>query len=121
MRWSPVLFYFLKNELPAVEETTSPFPAAGTPVSMADFLKLTKIPIVVYFGDNISTSDTPLENWGLDNWRTRLNLALKWREVMKKYGGNAEIVYLPDVGIFGNTHFLMADLNNLEVANAMEN
>ena len=88
---------------------------------MADFRKLTKIPIVIYFGDNIPTSDKPVENWGLDNWRTRLNLAKNWAQVMKKYGGDVEIVYLPDIGIFGNTHFLMADLNNLEVANAIEN
>lgn len=74
----PGTFSFPENELPAVEVTTSPFPAAGQKVSMEDFMKLTKIPIVVYFGDNISTGDKPLENWGLDNWRTRLNLALKW-------------------------------------------
>ncbi len=117
----PGTFPFPENELPAVEKTTSPFPAAGTPVSMADFMKLTKIPIVVYFGDNIPTGDTPVENWGFDNWRTRLNLAKNWAQVMKKYGGDVEIVYLPDIGVFGNTHFLMADLNNLEVANAIEN
>lgn len=116
----PGTFPFPENELPAVEVTTSPFPAAGQKVSMEDFMKLTKIPIVVYFGDNISTGDKPLENWGLDNWRTRLNLALKWQAVMKKYGGDAEIICLPDIGITGNTHFLMADLNNIEVANVIE-
>lgn len=116
----PGTFPFPENELPEVEETTSPFPAAGTPVEMADFLKLTKIPIVVYFGDNIPTGDKPVENWGFDNWRTRLNLARKWAQVMKKYGGDVEIVYLPDIGVEGNTHFLMADLNNSEVADAME-
>ena len=107
----PGTFPFHENELPAV----------GQKVSMQEFLKLTKIPVVVYFGDNISTGDKPLENWSLDNCRTRLNLALKWQAVMKKYGGECEIIYLPDIGIFGNTHFLMADLNNKEVANSMEN
>lgn len=116
----PGTFPFPENELPEVEETTSPFPAAGTPVAMADFLKLTKIPIVVYFGDNIPSGDKPVKNWGFDNWRTRLNLAKKWAQVMKKYGGDVEIVYLPDVGVRGNTHFMMADLNNVEVANVME-
>ena len=116
----PGTFPFPENEMPPIEETTSPFPAAGTKVSMEDFMKLTKIPIVVYFGDNIPTGDKPVANWGLDNWRTRLNLAKKWEQVMKKYGGDVEIVYLPDIGIKGNTHFLMADLNNVEVADAME-
>lgn len=117
----PGSFPFPENELPEVEKTSSPFPAVGQKVSMEDFLKLTKIPVVVYFGDNISSGEKILENWGFDNWRTRLNLALKWQKVIKKYGGDCEIIYLPDIGIEGNTHFLMADLNNLEVANVMEN
>lgn len=117
----PGTFPFPENELPTVEETTSPFPAAGTPVSMEDFMKLTKIPIVVYFGDNIPTGDKPVANWGFDNWRTRLNLARSWEQVMKKYGGDVDIVYLPDLGVKGNTHFMMSDLNNIEVANVMEN
>ncbi len=51
----------------------------------------------------------------------RLNLAKKWEEVMKKYGGDVQVIYLPDLGVKGNTHFLMADLNNQEVAEIMEN
>lgn len=112
----PGTFPFPEGEVPEVEKTTSPFPAAGMSVSMADFLKLTKIPIVVYFGDNIPSGDIPVSNWGQDNWRVRLNLALRWQDVMKKYGGDVNIVSLPDIGIKGNTHFLMSDLNNREVA-----
>lgn len=33
-------------------------------VSMENFLKLTKIPTVIYFGDNIPKGDTPVANWG---------------------------------------------------------
>ncbi|MBR2214656.1 MAG: alpha/beta fold hydrolase [Selenomonadaceae bacterium] len=117
----PGTFPFPEGEVLETEATTSPFPAIGTPVPMADFLKLTKIPIVVYFGDNIPVGDTPVANWGQDNWRVRLNLARKWEQVMKKYGGDVRIVYLPDIGIKGNTHFLMADLNNEEIAELMEN
>ena len=65
---------------------------------------------MVYFGDNIPSE--PTEHWGQDNWRVRLNLAKKWERVMKKYGGNVAVVCLPDIGVKGNTHFLMADLNN---------
>lgn len=116
----PGTFPFPEGEVPEVEKTSSPFPAKGQEVSMEEFLKLTKIPIVVYFGDNIPSGEKISENWGFDNWRVRLNLAKKWETVMKKYGGDVEIVYLPDIGITGNTHFLMADLNNLEIANVME-
>ncbi len=116
----PGTFPFPKGEVPPVEETTSPFPAAGMEVSDADFQKLLQIPMVVYFGDNIKTGSEPDSHWGLDNWRVRLNLARKWEAVMKKYGGDAKVVYLPDIGVKGNTHFLMADLNNKEVAGVME-
>lgn len=114
----PGTFPFPEQEMPAVEKTSSPFPAKGMPVSQQDFLKLTKIPIVVYFGDNIPTKYS--EHYGLDNWRVRLNLAKKWQVVMKKYGGDVEIVELPKIGITGNTHFMMSDLNNQEVADAIE-
>ena len=39
---------------------------------------------------------------------------------MKKYGGVVEIVYLSDVGVKGISHFLMADLNRIAVADIME-
>lgn len=83
-------------------------------------MRLTKIPIVVYFGDNISSGDKPVANRGQDNWRTRLNLERKWTQVVNKYGGNAEIFYLPEVAVTGSTHFMMADLNNVAVADVTE-
>ena len=42
----------------------------GKAVSMEDFLKLTKIPIVIYYGNNIGT--TPGGYYGQDCWRIRL-------------------------------------------------
>lgn len=115
----PGTFPFPKGEVPAVEETTSPFPARGMEVSDEDFQKLLKIPMVVYFGDNIKTGSTPDSHWGLDNWRVRLNLANEWAEIMKEHGGDVQVIVLPDIGIKGNTHFLMADLNNQDVADEM--
>ncbi len=34
-------------------------------------------------------------------------------------GGDAEILHLPDAGLFGNSHFSYSDLNNLEVADRL--
>ena len=116
----PGTFPFPPGTVPEVEATTSPFPARGMEVSAEEFAALLKIPMVVYFGDNIPTGDTPHEIWGLDNWRTRLNLANRWAEVVKAHGGDAQIIVLPEKGIKGNTHFLMSDLNNEEVAAEME-
>lgn len=116
----PGTFPFPKAEAPAVEKTTSPFPAAPMIVSDEEFEKITKIPVVVYFGDNIPIGSIPVENWGQDNWRVRLNMANEWAKVVNAHGGDATIVVLPDVGIKGNTHFMMADTNNKEVADHME-
>lgn len=46
-------------------------------------------------------------------------MAKKWRDAVNKKGGNVTLIYLPDFGIKGNTHFSMSDLNNLEIANLM--
>jgi hypothetical protein len=36
-------------------------------------------------------------------------------------GGNASNIILPEIGIYGNTHWPMLDLNNLEIAELLEN
>jgi hypothetical protein len=35
---------------------------------------------------------------------------------LKAHGGDAQLLRLPDVGVFGNTHFIFSDLNNVRVA-----
>jgi hypothetical protein len=35
---------------------------------------------------------------------------------LKANGGDAELLLLPDIGITGNTHFPMSDLNNVQIA-----
>ena len=106
-------FIFPEGELP--DEMPS---AAGTlkpeAVPLADFEKLTRIPIVIYYGDNFPTQ--PTTERGQDNWRVRLAMAKLWVEAINKRGGDAQLVHLPDIGIRGNTHFLMSDLNNVEIA-----
>ncbi len=107
-------FIFPEGELP--EEMPS---AAGTlkpeAVPLADFEKLTRIPIVIYYGDNFPVE--PTTERGQDNWRVRLAMAKLWVEAINKRGGDAKLVHLPEIGIRGNTHFPFADLNNVEIAN----
>ena len=90
-----------------------------TPVAvpLTDFLKLTKIPVIIYYGDNIPETQSP--NPGVDGWRARLAMARKWRDVVNKHGGDVTVVHLPETGIKGNTHFPFSDLNNIEVADLM--
>lgn len=86
----------------------------GTGVPMSDFIKLTKIPIVLYFGDYIPEEVT--DKLGGENWRTRLQMGRRFVETINRHGGDATLIELPKIGIRGNTHFPMSDLNNTEIA-----
>jgi pimeloyl-ACP methyl ester carboxylesterase len=109
-------FLFPEGEVPA------PMPSAGGTleafgIPMQDFMKLTQIPIVIYYGDFIPNE--PSTNPGQDGWRVRLKMARLWRDAVNKYGGDATVVHLPEIGIKGNTHFPFSDLNNVEIADLM--
>jgi Alpha/beta hydrolase family len=109
-------FMFPEGEVPA------PMPSSagtleGVGVPLSEFMRLTKIPIVVYFGDNIP--EQPTASPGEDNWRVRLAMARLWRDAVNRHGGDVTLVHLPETGIRGNTHFPFSDLNNLEVADQM--
>jgi hypothetical protein len=78
---------------------------------------LTKIPIVIYYGDNIP--EKPSVNPGQEQWRIFLDMARKWRDLVNRRGGHVTLLHLPEAGIRGNTHFLMSDLNNVQIADQM--
>ncbi len=106
-----------------VGEVPEPMPSLtgtlnGIEVSEKDFARLTEIPIVLYFGDYIP--EKPSENLGDENWRVRLTMAKKFVETVNKHGGKAALVELPKLGIKGNTHFLMQDLNNDVIAGLLD-
>lgn len=110
-------FIFPEGEVPP------PMPSSGgtlesASVPLADFMKLTKIPIVIYYGDNIPAK--PMDNPGQDQWRIRLAMAKLWADAVNRHGGDATVVHLPEIGIHGNTHFPFSDLNNLEIADLMD-
>ncbi len=84
-------------------------------IPFSDFMQLTKVPIVVYYGDNIP--EQPVTNPGQDQWRVFRATARLWRDAVNKHGGDVTLVELPALGIRGNTHFPMSDLNNVEIAN----
>lgn len=106
-------FLFPQGEVPdSIPYVGGLLRASGVP--MADFMKLTRIPIIIYYGDYIP--DTPVQNPGQEQWRAAVIMARRWRDVVNKYGGDVTLVRLPEAGFKGNTHFPMSDLNNIEVA-----
>lgn len=115
--FEPGGFVFPEGEAPA------PMPSLtgtlyGTEVSAADFARLTKIPLVLYFGDYIPEERS--KNLGDENWRVRLAMAREFVKAVNRHGGNAVLVELPKLGIRGNTHFLMQDLNNDVIADLFD-
>jgi pimeloyl-ACP methyl ester carboxylesterase len=109
-------FVFPEGDVPdPIENAAGPLVAST--VSMEDFMMLTKIPIIIYYGDFIPEKPDP--NPGTDGWRARLEMAKIWKDAVNRHGGDVTVVHLPEIGIKGNTHFPFSDLNNVEIADLM--
>jgi pimeloyl-ACP methyl ester carboxylesterase len=109
-------FVFPEGEVPAPIHGSGGTLMAEA-VSLTEFMQLTKIPVIIYYGDFIP--DQPCEIPGQDSWRVRLQMAKLWRDAVNRYGGDVTLVHLPERGITGNTHFPFSDLNNLEIADLL--
>jgi len=106
-------FVFPEGKVPA------PIPSAfdtlkAHVVSKEQFASLTRIPIVIFYGDNIPAKPTRLP--AQDSWRARLEMARLWRDTVNRHGGDVTLIHLPEIGIEGNSHFPFSDLNNVEIA-----
>ena len=111
-------FVFPEGELPLPIKSNGLFgELKGVEIPLSDFNKLTKIPIVIYYGDNIA--DKPTEVWNKDHWRSGLEMARLWAATINRHGGDATVIHIPEIGIKGNTHFPFSDLNNIEVADEL--
>ena len=109
-------FIFPEGEVPPpMTSAGGTLQAVGVPLS--EFMALTKIPITIFYGDNIPAQ--AIANPGQDSWRVRLAMARLWRDAVNRRGGDVTVVHLPEIGIRGNTHFPFSDLNNLQIADLM--
>jgi hypothetical protein len=105
-------FIFPEGVAPTVSLRGGDFKPPEVP--LVDFMALTKIPIVIYYGDNIPATATTTP--GPEQWRVFLQLARLFRDAVNARGGDVTVVHLPEIGIRGNTHFPMSDLNNVQLA-----
>jgi hypothetical protein len=110
-------FPFPEGEAPAAVTYAGGRTLQPVSVPLADFMLLTKIPIVIYYGDNIP--EKPVKEPGPDQWRVFLGTARLWRDAVNRRGGDVTLVHLPEQGVRGNTHFPMSDLNNVQVADLL--
>jgi pimeloyl-ACP methyl ester carboxylesterase len=73
---------------------------------------LAKIPTLIMFGDHLGD----VQAGGPANWAASLQGCEQLADRMKQAGGDVEVMHLPKRGIKGNSHMLMQDRNNLELA-----
>ncbi|MCK8515849.1 hypothetical protein M0534_05860 [Methylonatrum kenyense] len=67
---------------------------------------LATVPIQVVFGDHLAGT----------TWQAAFDNCNIFIERVNSAGGNAEMLYPPAMGIFGNSHMLMNDLNSDQIA-----
>lgn len=90
----------------------------GVIVPLSEFKKLTRMPIVVIYGDNISTELSDIFN--VEVWRIASTRARHFVDAVNRHGGDAQLILLPKEGFTGNTHAPFADLNNTAIAAQLE-
>jgi len=78
--------------------------------------KLAKIPTLIMFGDHLGDVQG-----GPAQWMNSFNGCEKYVDQIKSKGGDAQMMYLPKLGIRGNSHMLMQDKNNLQLADLILN
>ena len=122
--YEPGAFIFPESSYPEpILMSDNSYASPGRMVSDETFIKLTRFPIQIIWGDYIP--DEPnIELTGalrnLDNRRANVVRAKLMTDLINEYGGNAKNIILPEIGIYGNTHWPMADLNNIDIANLLE-
>ena len=72
---------------------------------------LAKIPNLIMFGDHLGDV-----KGGPANWADSFASCERYVEKIKAAGGDAEMMYLPKLGIKGNSHMMMQDRNNFQLA-----
>ena len=111
-------FVFPEGEVPEAMENSSffgPFSAGAVPLEK--FRALTRMPVVIFYGDNIP--DSPVAQPHQDYWRCALQMARLWAEAVNRHGGDVTVIHLPEKGLHGNTHFMFSDRNSAAVADLL--
>jgi pimeloyl-ACP methyl ester carboxylesterase len=74
---------------------------------------LAKVPVLVVFGDY---RDTPTGLPALPSWQARFEACQAMIGRIKEAGGQAQMLSPAEIGARGNSHMIMQDKNNLQVA-----
>ena len=86
--------------------------ACTTTMNPQQLATMAKIPILVMFGDHLGDVKGPFGSI----WTTNFDTCRKFVDQVTASGGDAQLMHLPKLGIKGNSHMLMQDKNNLQLA-----
>lgn len=81
-------------------------------ITDAEVQKLKELPILAIFGDHL---DTPTGMLGF-SWQDAFEDCSKFVARINAAGGRAEMLHPPSKGIPGNSHMIMQDSNNIQIA-----
>jgi pimeloyl-ACP methyl ester carboxylesterase len=73
--------------------------------------KLKNIPVMLLFGDFVDQHP---------RWAAYKKTDVAYGDAIKAAGGSVDLVMLPDIGIKGNSHMLMQEKNNAEIADVIQ-
>jgi pimeloyl-ACP methyl ester carboxylesterase len=82
-------------------------------LTQAQLVTLAKIPTLVVFGDHLADVTQPF------SWMGAFESCSSFVAQLKKTGGDAEMMHLPELGIRGNSHMLMQDKNSNQIADLL--
>jgi pimeloyl-ACP methyl ester carboxylesterase len=86
--------------------------ACETKLKPEQISTIAKIPTLIMFGDHLS--DVPGRFATI--WPANLDTCNEFVKQVNDAGGDAQMMYLPKMGIKGNSHMLMQDKNSLQLA-----
>ena len=84
-------------------------PASAGHLDKAAALKNT--PVMMMFGDYVDQHP---------RWAAYKKIDLEYAAAVRAAGGSVDVINLPDIGIKGNSHMLMQDKNNAEIAEVIQ-
>ncbi len=84
-----------------------------TDLTHAQLTTLARIPTLVIFGDHLANVTQPF------SWMGAFESCSSFVAQLKKAGGDAEMMHLPELGIRGNSHMLMQDRNSNQLADLL--
>ena len=118
--YEPSAFVFPKGQLPTpiTNAADGAIISPGFEVSPEEFKNLLNIPLQLIYGDYIPEAPDA-STAQPERRRITRAYAQSFVDLINSRGGNAQLVNLPKIGIKGNTHLLMTDLNNVQLADQL--